>query len=363
MRGVQALLDYYVPALFVLGHDVRELTWQGRAGGTVKGNVARRVLQRSLLLQVHLLQDWECRAEYSRTLSIALLQWQPWMSSLPGCCFVEESCEALLSRMVGRCRANTNLTDVEDILRLFVTLPLPVAEPKGTTGCIRQQLVSLLRSRMERILQDADSQPFAEVLSAREARWKAAMPGNLRLPTPPSGDRESASLHNVMRGALVSLTAPARVTDDVRTFMDTHVPLVQSDTEKATREGALARVRSWGAERRQRQRDARQSVADVLGSQDMGRDLQQQDMMFDDVDASRARAPDLGSAPVADEPQLAQGSRDASQYEAPDEAVVFSEGYHSYGDTDSLGSAGLLVDYHDSSDEGPEESSGHSESS
>ena len=124
----------YMASVFILGHDVRGLTWQGGMSGTVKGDIARRVLMRSLALQVHLLSDWECKAEYTRTLSIALLQWQPWMTGLPGCCFAEESCETLLSRMVGHCRANTNLMDFGDILNLYVTLPLPAREPGSPRG-------------------------------------------------------------------------------------------------------------------------------------------------------------------------------------------------------------------------------------
>ena len=84
LRGIHALMYFYIPAVFALGHDVRCLTWQGGVTGTVKGDRARRVLQQCLAVQVQLLGDWECRAEYTRTLSVALLQWQPWMTSLDG---------------------------------------------------------------------------------------------------------------------------------------------------------------------------------------------------------------------------------------------------------------------------------------
>ena len=102
-------------------------------------------------------------------MALALLQWNPWMSALPGCCFVEESCEALLSRMVGRCRANTSLTELEQIVQLFVTLPLPKREPRGTVGGIGRSLVELFSQRLHKIIQDCDSQPFAKVLNAQNA--------------------------------------------------------------------------------------------------------------------------------------------------------------------------------------------------
>ena len=123
LRSLHALLYHYLPALFVIGHDVRRLTWEGGVRGTVKGDVAKRVLESCLALQVHLLGDWDARTEYCRTLAVALLGWQPYMTQLPGCAFVEEACEAMLPRMVGRCRANRNLQTFNDMQRLFVTLP------------------------------------------------------------------------------------------------------------------------------------------------------------------------------------------------------------------------------------------------
>ena len=110
LQGLHDLLYFYVPALFALGRDVRELTWEGGLGGTVKGLLAKRMLQKALAVQIDLLQDWECQAEYTKTLCVAILSWQPYFSALPGCCFVEEACEALLSRMVARRRKFPTVT-------------------------------------------------------------------------------------------------------------------------------------------------------------------------------------------------------------------------------------------------------------
>jgi hypothetical protein len=253
-----------VPALFVLGHDVRRLTWEGGVTGTVKGDVARTVLQRSLALQVHLLGDWECRAEYTRTLSVALLQWQPWMTTLPGCCFVEESCEALLSRMVGRCRANRTLVDFDDILRLFVTLPAPGADPRGTTGAVRQPLVTLFLRRLQRVLANPDSQPYAALLSAKEAQWQALLPASFALPQAPPPATEGRDLNTVLRGALVSLSAAAPVTDDVRAFAAANFPTMHDENALAGRQGAHQRLRAWAAERRDHQRQARSTASAAL---------------------------------------------------------------------------------------------------
>ena len=56
---------------------------------------------------------------------MALLMWQPWMSELPGCCFAEEACEAMLSRMASRYKKNSHLSQFQDVLWLFMSLPPP----------------------------------------------------------------------------------------------------------------------------------------------------------------------------------------------------------------------------------------------
>ena len=61
LGSLWALLYQYLPALFVIGHDVRRLTWEGGVGGDVRGDLARRILENCLVLQVHLLDDWDTR--------------------------------------------------------------------------------------------------------------------------------------------------------------------------------------------------------------------------------------------------------------------------------------------------------------
>jgi hypothetical protein len=75
--------------------------------------MAKTVLQQCLVLQAYLLNDWDAKEEYTRTIALALLTWTPWMSKLPGCCFVEEACEAMLSRLTTRCHSG------QDAMSLF----------------------------------------------------------------------------------------------------------------------------------------------------------------------------------------------------------------------------------------------------
>jgi len=111
--ALRDLLEFYAPAALRLGFLVRECTWSGGPQGSVRGDTALQILRDCLLLQVHLQQDWLAQQEYTRTIAVALLMWQPWMSALPGCCFVEESGEALLSRYTAACRKATYLSGYE----------------------------------------------------------------------------------------------------------------------------------------------------------------------------------------------------------------------------------------------------------
>ena len=343
LLGLHDLLSFFVPAVFVLGCDVRELTWEGGVGGTATGLMAKRVLQRCLAVQVHLLQDWECQAEYTRTLSTALLQWHPWMSALPGCCFVEESCEALLSRMVGRCRTYSNLVSHDDILDLYVTLPLPALEPKHTVGGLSKELVYLLRTRLQRLLDHPESVPYAEVRSATEARWQLQFPVGFSLPQRPQAANDDPDfLVPVLRGALVCLNGASRQNAALQLFANTELAPLSPDartTQSALQQGRLV---EWSRERRRR---LRQRPAPVITPLQTATTSQRPPP----PPSPPAPSPHT-AAPAAhhhgrdmspDEPGRADGAA-SSQYEPPEDSVILSEGYQSYGDTDSFGSVGDL---------------------
>ena len=77
---------------------------------------------------LHVLQDHDGKNEYVRTLGVALASWQPWMEKIPAVCFVEESCEALLSRMGHWCDVYRTLHGLDNTFDLFLTLPPPRRE-------------------------------------------------------------------------------------------------------------------------------------------------------------------------------------------------------------------------------------------
>ena len=334
LQGVEALLTFYVPSLFIVGHNVRTLSWEGGVTGQVKGVLAKTVLQQCLAIHVHLLQDWECKAEYTRTLSTALLSWQPYMSALPGCCFVEEACEALLSRMVARRRSNTHVTTLEDLLRLYVTLPVPRSMAPGTRGALRQPLVELILGRLRHAIRHAADQPYARVTSAKEAHWEPSLPDVCGMPPKPDEYAGGTSLAPVLQNALVTIAGGAAASGELRDVADATFPR-QTDGQRASRGAAMVRLQGWAAQRRQRAATARGTVAKPRAARAAKAPAS--------ADGATSSSPAAPPAPPLPDTQDAQ-SDVGSLYEPPDGDDEYSAGYHSFGDTDSLGSAGDLVE-------------------
>ena len=67
MEGLISLVDYFCPALLVIGVAVRNCTWEGRDPNG--GKLAREILGQCLCLLVHLFDDRQAKVEYVRTLS------------------------------------------------------------------------------------------------------------------------------------------------------------------------------------------------------------------------------------------------------------------------------------------------------
>ena len=249
LQGLHTLLYWYLPCVFALGTMVRRLTWEGRPGQSTTGEVAKRLLGHCLAVQVSLQGDWEGKSEYSRTLSLALLSWQPWMSRLPGCCFVEESCEALLSRQAQRSRTHQHLTGFQGALELFVTLPPPSDKSKDQKANVRRDLVLIMEARLRGLIANPSRQHYARTQSVREAIWEAAFPSPFSPPGPPISVT-SQQLVLVMRNALVSLGARGDVGSGLQQAITDLLPLVTDDQEVARRQMAFRTLGAWSRERR-----------------------------------------------------------------------------------------------------------------
>ena len=344
---MNALLRFYIPTLFIIGRNVRRLTWEGGLNGTAKGVDARNVLEQCLVLHACVLSDWGCKAEYTRTISVALLDWQPFYSNLPGCCFVEEMGEALLSRMVGRQRRNRHVTTWDGTLQLYQTVPISQPTAPGTRGHIRKELAVLVRNRLYRTVMFADSQPFARVLSAQKAVWEKSLPDDLQLPSIPAVD--NLNFEPILKRALHQLSTGPPATGDVRQFADANFKSADMDKTRQLRALAEQHLQSWRGRNigRRSKPSARQSPAVQQQSTSSSAAavppaiqplaFPHQPSPLDDRDDSED---DGRFSPPVD-------SAGGSLYEPPptpsqsDDA--FSEGYCTSEDEVSLGTAGELV--------------------
>ena len=112
VKGLQILLDYWLPAAFRIGYLVRSCCWEGRQQGSC--DLAHSATGQCLLLMIQLIGSKAANDPYCRTLSCAMLFWQPWHSLLPRVCFVEESNEAMLLRFSHRLDVNRHITSFDD---------------------------------------------------------------------------------------------------------------------------------------------------------------------------------------------------------------------------------------------------------
>ena len=220
IQGLIDLVDFYCPALFLLGTAVRSCTWDGRKPGG--GKVAKEILQRSLVLLVHVFGDYSAKVEYVRTLAIALLSWTPWMDNLPGCVFVEESCEALLSRMASRCRSHITISSFEGVSDLYLTLPPPSRLPKSSRGSLRSGLLTLFWARSRRVIANAPQLPCA-VWNSKGCVFELHTPDNFGFPEALCRMDDDV-LQPVFTSALRSLRSKSKFTDELKEFFDQNVP-------------------------------------------------------------------------------------------------------------------------------------------
>ena len=218
--GLLALVDYYCPLLLVLGCGVRSCTWEGRTPGG--GKAAREVLEQCLVLLVHLYGSESPKVEYVRTLSTALLAWQPWMDKLPGCCFIEETCEALLSRMASRCRGHQTISSFEGVSDLFLTLPPVSRALKKSRGQLRDGLLQLFWIRCRRLISHGETNPYVE-WSQKGSAFQATMPDDFAFP---------AVLHTMAKedllpvfvNSLRCLRSKSKISGDVENFFRANLP-------------------------------------------------------------------------------------------------------------------------------------------
>ena len=244
LEGLHDLLTFYAPALLHLGYKVRECTWNGRPNGPIKGDTARTVLEHCLLLQVHLQADWRARTSYVRTISLALTTWQPWMSRLPGCVFVEESCEAMNSRLAAACRRNPAVTSFEGVLALYLLLEPPSAAPHQSRGRLRAGLIQDMVARLRLLVANPSGRRFPLAVDATRYRWVDGAEAHWMARGPLPRRHDQAAYERIFRTALRTVTAGRVMPPDVRNWLQSHVAGRPME-EVSVLEGTLDRIRRW----------------------------------------------------------------------------------------------------------------------
>jgi hypothetical protein len=249
LDGLQSLLYFYIPAVFRVGYHVRCCTWDGRGSGT--GATARQVMEDVFVLLCHLLQHRAGKNEYVRTLAVALITWQSFMNRVPGVCFAEESCEALLSRMSHRCEVYRHLHGFEATLNLFLTLPMPSREPKGTRGNLKRGLISLFASRIRKIVFSDGDLPYAPVVGARQMHsvFESMFPENVRFASPLPKVGAEQQLCAALRHSMKTLLAKANISQDLKDILRDEVPR-RDPVDVAEYRRGLDHVEAWTAKPR-----------------------------------------------------------------------------------------------------------------
>jgi hypothetical protein len=252
LEGLESLLRIWLPAVLNLGYLVRDCHWNGRPGGVRKGRDAKRVLQHALVMLASLRGDWACKEEYTRTVAVALLSWQGWMDGIPACCWVEESCEALLGRAKERLHNHRYMRGFETAVDLYVTLSAGKRGHVALAGGVKAELVPLFKARLEYFIQSQFRQNdvYAKWAANGKSSWSVgcaveSFPGRI--------EWDAAQGEELLQGALVSLMNRARPQGAVRLWLDDNVPLAPASATVMA-DAAYEQVQRWASDRAGRDR-------------------------------------------------------------------------------------------------------------
>ena len=186
LTNVLVLVEEYLPVCLVLGQRVRDAYWAGRQVGT--GHQAKEVLLITMLVHLQLGARAPHKLEYFRAVACALMASSPWNDQVPACLYVEEACEAMLSRLSAACKLRPQVITVDEVSDLFCVLPVVQAAERVVSRhhptvklcrVVSQNLHNLMRSQPA-VPQYTPWSSFARVCIALE-EWPAVVwfPGTL----------------------------------------------------------------------------------------------------------------------------------------------------------------------------------------
>jgi hypothetical protein len=226
LGALHDLLDFWLPAVFRIGYLARCCTWEGRTPNSAV--TALELLEQTLVLLVRLTakSSGKTADPYVRTISAALLAWQPWHSSLPACCYQEESCEAMLSRFGHRCDVHRNLHGFDATFHLYLTLTQSRSAAKDIRGVLRQGLVQVFAARIRKIFFDPNLLPFAVPVAADvfKTTLLPCWPDDLAFPQRPTIDASEPLYQKILSAALLTLVGKKPLGAGVTEHLDATVP-------------------------------------------------------------------------------------------------------------------------------------------
>lgn len=154
---LRLLISEYCPAAFVVGHRVRSCTWGHQELGSARN--AKDVLEFTTALLIRLSPAGRPTLKYVRTMCTALLTWTPWHDTSPGILHAEESCEALLSKVVRNLHSQTGGTSQQYYQNVFQCVSV------AQTTCIRathvpESVLSAFRQRLSELLSTQCAPPL-----------------------------------------------------------------------------------------------------------------------------------------------------------------------------------------------------------
>jgi hypothetical protein len=110
-------LTDYVPLIFWFGYKIRTLAWRRRKADT--GGEAVGILKQMVIL-MWALRPATGRAEYLDSALFSLLVDHPYLSTLPGCFYNEESREASLGELTRRMARDMRAANREEFEKYYV---------------------------------------------------------------------------------------------------------------------------------------------------------------------------------------------------------------------------------------------------
>ena len=224
LMQLRLLITELCPAIFLIGHKVRTCTWEARALGS--GTIAKECLMMCLNVMLRLSPPDARPLRYVRTVCVALLTWTPWHDTSPGVIHVEESCEAMLSKVVRTLSTNPNACTHERYQQIFQSLETSKTKRVLNTRVPPSVLVNV-REKLEILCGTNCVPPLVRWHANRPQRADCrVMPPMVFDDGPPPFIRRqsSATYAAVLKRCLETLIGGGQLTADQRTLMDEAFP-------------------------------------------------------------------------------------------------------------------------------------------